>query len=63
MFTNWIFVYCVYIGSGGGDDKGSGDDDKGSGDDDKGSGDDDKYMDKIKIIDKCIDNKNNKKKI
>jgi len=56
LFTNWIFVYCVYIGSGGGDDKGSGDDDK-------GSGDDDKYMDKIKIIDKCIDNKNNKKKI
>ena len=53
----------IYIGRGGDDDKGSGDDDKGSGDDDKGSGDDDKYMDKIKIIDKCIDNKNNKKKI
>jgi len=52
----------IYIGRGGDDDKGSGDD-KRSGDDDKGSGDDDKYMDKIKIIDKCIDNKNNKKKI
>ena len=39
----------IYIG------RGSGGDDKGSGGDDKGSGGDYKYMDKIKIIDKCKD--------